>query len=78
MQEYEAQDSPEARYVKDLDRLDLISQAYEYEKRDNIPGGLEEFFTNSYDKIRDPTLQKWAKEILTRRKNIISPTPVDH
>lgn len=68
--EYELQESIEARYVKDLDRLDLISQAYEYEVRDNIPGKLEEFFANSTHKIEHPKLKKMASEIVARREDL--------
>ncbi|XP_008560668.1 5'-deoxynucleotidase HDDC2 [Microplitis demolitor] len=66
--EYESQESPEAKYVKDLDRLDLISQAYEYEKRDGTPGKLEEFFTSTVDKISNPFLKKMASEITSQRE----------
>ncbi|KAK0092682.1 hypothetical protein PV326_000854 [Microctonus aethiopoides] len=69
--EYESGESAEAKYVKDLDRLDLISQAYEYEKRDNIPGKLDEFFDNSVDKIQHPHLKKLADEIMRRRDKVI-------
>lgn len=43
-------------------------QAYEYEKRDNIPGKLEEFFTTTNGKIRHPFIQKLASEIIERRQ----------
>ncbi|XP_053972809.1 5'-deoxynucleotidase HDDC2 isoform X2 [Hylaeus anthracinus] len=65
--EYEKQESPEAKYVKDLDRLDLIMQAYEYEKRDNVPGALEEFFATTNGKIRHPFINQIASEITSRR-----------
>lgn len=65
--EYEKQESPEAQYVKDLDRLDLIMQAYEYEKRDNIPGKLEEFFVSTNGKIKHPFINKIASEITADR-----------
>lgn len=68
--EYERQESPEAQYVKDLDRLDLIMQAYEYEKRDNIPGQLQEFFTSSIDKIKNPFVNKIATEIIIERNRL--------
>ncbi|KZC13469.1 HD domain-containing protein 2 [Dufourea novaeangliae] len=61
--EYERQESPEAMYVKDLDRLDLIMQAYEYEKRDNVPGELEEFFVATNGKIRHPCISRIASGI---------------
>lgn len=65
--EYEKQESPEAQYVKDLDRLDLIMQAYEYEKRDNMPGRLEEFFKSTNGKIKHPFINKLATEINAKR-----------
>ncbi|KAK1133328.1 hypothetical protein K0M31_011143 [Melipona bicolor] len=66
--EYEKQESPEAKYVKDLDRLDLIMQAYEYEKRDNIPGKLEEFFSATDGKIGHPFIKQLASEITATRQ----------
>lgn len=66
--EYEKQESPEAKYVKDLDILDLIMQAYEYEKRDNAPGVLEEFFVATNGKIRHPFIKKVANEITAKRE----------
>ncbi|XP_033333715.1 5'-deoxynucleotidase HDDC2 [Megalopta genalis] len=66
--EYEKQETPEAKYVKDLDRLDLMMQAYEYEKRDNVPGILEEFFVATNGKIRHPFINKMASEIKERRE----------
>ncbi|XP_063993826.1 5'-deoxynucleotidase HDDC2 isoform X2 [Diachasmimorpha longicaudata] len=75
--EYESRDSPEAKFVKDLDRLDLIMQAYEYEKRDQTHGKLEEFFAASTEHISHPLLKKIANEILTRRAELTPPT-VEH
>lgn len=66
--EYEKQESAEAKYVKDLDRLDLIMQAFEYEERDKIPGQLEEFFASTSGKIRHPFINKIASEITARRE----------
>lgn len=65
--EYEKQESPEAQYVKDLDRLDLVMQAYEYEKRENIPGVLQEFFNASTEKIRHPFVSQVAWAIQAKR-----------
>ncbi|XP_033219437.1 HD domain-containing protein 2 [Belonocnema kinseyi] len=69
--EYEQQQSPEAKYVKDLDRLDLLMQAYEYEKRDKTPGHLQEFFNAINGKIRHPFLNKIANEINEEREELI-------
>lgn len=43
-------------------------QAFEYEKRDNTPGKLEEFFTATKGKILHPFISKVALEIVERRK----------
>ena len=53
-QEYELQESAESRFVKDLDRLDMVIQAYEYEQQEQRPGFLQEFFDSTEgDKIRE-------------------------
>lgn len=75
-QEYEKQESPEAQYVKDLDRLDLLMQAYEYEKRDNSPGKLEEFFVATNGKIRHPFINKIAIDITAERDALVSNSSV--
>ena len=53
-QEYELQDTAESKFVKDLDRLDMVIQAYEYEQQEQRPGFLQEFFDSTEgDKIRE-------------------------
>lgn len=47
-------------------------QAYEYEKRDNIPGKLEEFFSSSVGKIKHPFINKIADEISSKRSILFS------
>ena len=42
-------------------------QAFEYEKRDNVPGKLEEFFTATAGKIRHPFINKMADEVIAQR-----------
>nr|KAG5694408.1 hypothetical protein BaRGS_017441 [Batillaria attramentaria] len=46
-QDYEDQASGEAKFVKDLDRLDMVMQAYEYERQEQRPGFLQEFFDST-------------------------------
>ena len=46
-QEYENQSTADACFVKDMDRFDMILQAYEYEQTDKRPGGLQEFFDST-------------------------------
>jgi len=46
-QEYENQSTDESKFVKDLDRFDMILQAFEYETAERRPStDLEEFFTS--------------------------------
>lgn len=60
--EYEAGETIEARFVKDLDKLDMVVQAHEYHKEySNID--LSEFFDSVRGKLRDSNLQKISEEI---------------
>ncbi|CAG9581497.1 unnamed protein product [Danaus chrysippus] len=66
--EYENQSSPEAKFAKDLDRYDMILQAFEYEKRENKPKKLEEFFQATYGTFNHPFIQGLAKELYKQRE----------
>lgn len=46
-QEYENQTSSEAKLVKELDQLEMVLQAHEYEELEGKPGRLQEFFTST-------------------------------
>ena len=46
MQEYEDQNSSDAKFVKDLDKFDMILQAHEYET-DQSHLNLQEFFDST-------------------------------
>ncbi|XP_063700315.1 5'-deoxynucleotidase HDDC2 [Culicoides brevitarsis] len=65
--EYEKGETPEAKFVKDLDRLDLIMQAFEYEKRDENPERLQEFFDSTEGKFQHPFVKKIVSEIYAQR-----------
>ena len=65
--EYEDGISVESRFVKDLDRLDMIMQAFEYEKRDKTPNKLQEFFDSTKGKINHPFVQSLVQEIYQQR-----------
>ena len=45
--EYDKAETPEARYVKDLDKLEMILQADEYEEEQNVD--VQQFFDNTKD-----------------------------
>lgn len=80
--EYASDSTPEANFVKDLDKLELIIQAVEYEKRKKIDCCLdnyhlclfleegicfEKWIAASKDKIRHPQLKIMLQDILKER-----------
>lgn len=67
IQEYEENKSPESRFVKDLDRLDMVLQAYEYEKRDHSPLQHQEFFDSTEGKFNHPFVVRLVEQIKSQR-----------
>ncbi|XP_075974330.1 5'-deoxynucleotidase HDDC2 [Anticarsia gemmatalis] len=66
--EYEFQTSPEAKFAKDLDRYDMILQAFEYEKREKAPKKLQEFFTATEGKFDHPFIKDLVTELYRQRE----------
>ncbi|KAG6453190.1 hypothetical protein O3G_MSEX007996 [Manduca sexta] len=67
--EYENQTTPEAKFAKDLDRYDMILQAFEYEKREKAPRKLQEFFTATEGKFNHPFIQSLVEELYKQRED---------
>ncbi|KAH8418884.1 hypothetical protein KR222_009073, partial [Zaprionus bogoriensis] len=67
-EEYENAQSAESRFVKDLDRLDMVMQAFEYEKRDNCLLKHQEFFDSTEGKFNHPFVKKLVNEIYEQRE----------
>lgn len=65
--EYEAKETPEAKFVKDLDRFDLLCTAAYYEKRDNRE--LQEFFDVLKDKFQNPFICQLVNELNNQRSS---------
>ncbi|KAK3766360.1 hypothetical protein RRG08_044545 [Elysia crispata] len=70
--EYEYQSSPEAKFVKDLDKFEMIFQALEYEKAENRGGDLEEFFVHTIQKHKFATdiVRGWADQVISVRGTV--------
>ncbi|KAI9720194.1 MAG: hypothetical protein M1812_003012 [Candelaria pacifica] len=66
-QEYEEGQTLEARYVHDIDKMELILQMLEYEKKFNGKVDLDEF-KRVEDGIKLPEVRLWCKEVLDDRK----------
>ncbi|KAJ8270743.1 hypothetical protein GJAV_G00118730 [Gymnothorax javanicus] len=65
--EYEQQSSPEARLVKELDQLEMILQAHEYEELEQTPGRLQEFFDSTQGRFHHPEVLQLVKSLNEER-----------
>ncbi|XP_045182680.2 5'-deoxynucleotidase HDDC2-like [Mercenaria mercenaria] len=61
--EYEEEKTAEAKFVKDLDKFDMVFQAYEYEQLESKPRFLQEFFDSTKGKFKTETVQNWVTEL---------------
>ncbi|TFK39492.1 HD domain-containing protein [Crucibulum laeve] len=66
--EYEEGETAEAKFVKDLDRFEMASQALEYEW--NHGASLQSFFNSSIPHIRHPEVKAWGKDLLAEREQL--------
>merc|ERR1712112_592760 len=57
----------EAQIIKDLDKFDMILQAWEYEKRDKKGKYLQQFFDSTMTKFSTIPVKKWQRELLNKR-----------
>ncbi|KAG0262048.1 HD domain-containing protein 2 [Mortierella polycephala] len=64
-EEYEAAATPEAQLVKDFDKFEMIMQALEYEKSENVT--LEDFFAGTRGKFKHPMVTAWVNELEAER-----------
>jgi len=74
--EYEAGETAEARLVKDMDKLEMILQAQEYESEGDagVNGNLEEFFASTRGRFKTATGERWSAEIEARRPSTTTTT----
>ncbi|KII87458.1 hypothetical protein PLICRDRAFT_55414 [Plicaturopsis crispa FD-325 SS-3] len=72
--EYEAGQTDEARFVKDLDRFEMAAQAFEYERNEGAQT-LQPFFDSSLPNIRHPEIQGWGRDLTTERNLYHSQRP---
>lgn len=77
--EYEDADTLEAKYVQDIDKLELLLQMVDYER---LHGGSIDLgeFANVSTRIKLPEMREWVDRILAERKEFwasIGETPSD-
>lgn len=58
--------------MKDLDRLDLVMQAFEYEKRDDCVNAHQEFFDSTEGKFNHPLVVEIVNRIKSQREEAVS------
>ncbi|KAN0088791.1 HD domain containing protein [Tylopilus felleus] len=66
-QEYEERVTPEAKFVKDLDRLEMALQAREYEKTHGL-NDLQCFFDSSLPHLRHAEVRHWGDTLASARE----------
>jgi putative hydrolase of HD superfamily len=67
-QEYEDSETPESQFVHDVDKLELILQMVEYERRYEGQIDLGEFAWVA-KKVTTPEVKDWVMELLTERES---------
>lgn len=65
--DYESIRTPEARYVKDIDKFEMIQQAWEYEQAHGLKYDLSEFY-DSRLAIVSPEIGELCDEVIRQRE----------
>jgi len=76
-QEHEDSETLESRFVQDIDKVELLVQMVEYEKRGEGKVNLSEF-TYVATKVSLPEIKPWVEEILQERDEFWSNTKLVH
>jgi len=66
--EFEHQESRESKILKQLDRLEMIMTALEYEETTDNSGKLDEFWESARKVIREPLIVDWFNQLESKRK----------
>ncbi|KAK4332434.1 5'-deoxynucleotidase YGK1 [Rhodotorula toruloides] len=66
-EEYEARETPESKFVKDLDLFELCVQAVEYENSQHCKT-LQGFFETTVTRIQHSVVKGWARELMAQRR----------
>ncbi len=67
-EEYEKRESPEAKFVHQIDKIEMAIQAFIYEKTEMI--NLEDFFQSSQLHISNPVLKNFFMSLEKHRKGM--------
>lgn len=68
---YENISSPEARYVKDIDKFEMLVQCFEYEKKYNGEKDLTQFWS-AINSIKTEEVKGWVEDLFRRREEFFN------
>ena len=68
--EFRDQSSPEAKFLKQVEKLEMVIQALEYQEYGTPSHALNEFFENARKYIADPKIATLLKQTISLRKKI--------
>lgn len=74
-QEYEENVSLEAMFVHDIDKFEMLLQAYEYETVLDQKGKLEEFFSTTTDKFQTDEFRNLVQCLVEMRTKSFQQAP---
>ena len=70
--EYENSNTKEGLWVKDIDRLEMCIQAFEYERAQKVD--LSGFYSSIVGRLKDPWLSSLGEELMSRRSEFLKTT----
>ena len=70
--EYEFQSTTEGRYVKDIDKYEMLVQCFEYERVYGNKRDLSQFY-GAVQSIKTEEVKQWARELLIERERFFAP-----
>lgn len=68
---YENISSPEARYIKDIDKFEMLVQCFEYEKKYNGEKDLTQFWS-AINSIKTEEVKGWVEDLFRRREEFFN------
>ncbi len=69
--EYEARETPEAKFVYELDKMEMLVQAYEYEMRHGKTVDLGEFWTHVKAQVSNEELKLLQSMLMGKRRGAL-------
>lgn len=71
LQEFNEQTSPEAKFLKQIEKLEMATQAYVYEQRGYSKKSLNQFWENTEKYLEGQELEPIFRELMRMRKKLL-------